>query len=230
MKPIRVVLADENEIFREGLSELLKEQPRVEVVYQCSSMEGVVAEVRDARPDVVLVDTDSIRVQHSSTIEQIHSEMPGTRVAVLSDSEDRHSLVSMMKAGAKGYLLKNISVDRLVKSIDLIVEGEMVVSPPLGTHLISGISLEDGVPGEPDLSPRENDVLRLVGEGSTNEEIADRLMITENTVKVHVKNILGKLGLKNKQQAAAYAVQAGVVTVSLKGSTADPVLQTESAD
>ena len=133
---------------------------------------------------------------------------------MLTHSEDQEHVCAAMEAGAAGYLSKGMKVDDLVKSIDLIEKGQVVVSPPLVAKLTGKItSLKaDEDTGKTALSAREIEVLKLLVKGYTNRELARKLFITENTARVHVRNILGKLQLRNRQQAAAYAVQQGLVS------------------
>jgi DNA-binding NarL/FixJ family response regulator len=215
---VRVVLADRKELFREGLFRLLESQPHIEVVSRCDNGSKAIRQAREAKPDVVLMDTYMPDCNGIETAHKITRSLPDVKVAMLTDSEEEEDLFSALKAGAKGYLLKNIGVDSLVESIDLIARGQIVVSPPLARKLLIEIaSMRDDreareAGSEADLSEREAEILKLVAKGATNKEIAERLIIAENTVKVHVKNILAKLQLRNKQQAAAYAVQRGLVT------------------
>jgi len=215
---VRVVLADRKELFREGLFRLLESQPHIEVVSRCDNGSKAIRQAREAKPDVVLMDTYMPDCNGIETAQKITRSLPDVKVAMLTDSEEEEDLFSALKAGAKGYLLKNIGVDSLVESIDLIARGQIVVSPPLARKLLIEIaSMRDDreareAGSEADLSEREAEILKLVAKGATNKEIAERLIIAENTVKVHVKNILAKLQLRNKQQAAAYAVQRGLVT------------------
>jgi len=215
---VRVVLADRNELFREGLFRLLESQPHIEVVSRCDNGSKAIRQAREAKPDVVLMDTYMPDCNGIETAQKITRSLPDVKVAMLTDSEEEEDIFSALKAGAKGYLLKNIGVDSLVESIDLIARGQIVVSPPLARKLLIEIaSMRDDreareAGSEADLSEREAEILKLVAKGATNKEIAERLIIAENTVKVHVKNILAKLQLRNKQQAAAYAVQRGLVT------------------
>jgi len=217
MVPIRVLLADEKELFREGLIKLLESQPHIEVVCQCDNGFKAVEKAKETKPDVVLIDTYIRYCDSFEATQRINEASPGTKVAMLTDSEDEEDLFSALKYGAKGYLLKKIGVDTLIKSIDLIAKGEVIISPSLaGTFLNEFVSMRQEkeareAEDEDNLSEREIEVLNLVARGATNREIGEELTIAEQTVKVHVKNILEKLQLRNKQQAAAYAVQHGLV-------------------
>lgn len=215
---IRVLLADNKELFREGLVKLLESQPHIEVVSQCDNGSKAVEKARESKPDVVLLDTHLSECDGIEAARRINESLPGTKVAMLSDCLEEETLFAALEAGAKGYLLKDIGVDVLLKSIDLIAKGEIVVSSPLSGKLGGRLASmrEDKEAGkakmEADLSDRETEILKLVARGATNKEIARKLIIAENTVKVHMRNILEKLKLRNKQQAAAYAVQQGLVS------------------
>jgi len=212
MEQVKVLLADKKEIFREGLARLLQEQEQIEVVFQCSNGKEAIKEAGDSEPDVVLMDSNISDCGSKEATEQINKSSPGVKVAMLTDSEDEEDLFSAIEAGATGYLLKDMKVGDLVKSIDLIGKGEIVVSLPLVGKLVRKVTLKTKAEVKDGLSEREIEILKLLVGGNTNKEIAETLFITENTVKVHMKNILGKLQLRNRQQAAAYAVQQGLVT------------------
>jgi len=218
MKKVKVLLADSKDLFREGLAELLQNQPHIEVICQCHNGLKALEKAKETEPDIVLMDTympdgDSIEV-----VKHIGESLPNTKVAMLTDCREEEKLFSALSSGARGYLLKNIEVDTLVECVDLIAKGELVISPPLGGKLLNEFGAmrkekEAGeLTGKTVLSEREIEILKLVVKGATNKEIAERLILTENTVKVHMKNILGKLQLRNKQQAVAYAIQHGFVT------------------
>ncbi len=209
MEQIKVLLADDKEIFREGLARLLDEQEQIEVVSQCSNGKQAIEKAEETRPDVVLIDNNISDCDSSKVIQQINESFPKIKVAMLTDSKGEDTLFSAIEAGATGYLLKEGKVVDLIKSIDLIAEGKVVVSPPLARRLVAKAK---GTKVKNDLSERETEILKLLAKGATNKEIAGTLFITENTAKVHLKNILQKLRLRNRQQAAAYAVQEGLVT------------------
>jgi len=214
MDQIKVLLADDKELFREGLARLLEEQENIEVAFRCRNGQQAVEKVKEIKPDVVLMDAISSQCDSVETARQINESYPKVKVAMLTDSRNEEDLFSSIDAGAIGYLLKDMKFDDLMKSIDLIAKGEVIVSPPLAEKLVDKFTKmkrsEAEVKGV--LSDRELEILKLLAKGSTNKEIADTLFITENTAKVHVKNILEKLQLRNRQQAAAYAVQQGLAT------------------
>jgi two-component system NarL family response regulator len=218
MKPVRVLVADKKELFREGLVRLLEEQPDIEVVCQCENNSDAIERVRETEPHVVLMDLEVTDGRGVELVRSISEELPQAKVAMLTDCEDEGTLLDALQAGAKGYMPKDVSVTSLAKSIDLLSEGEVVVSPPIAQRLLEDFAVARGEreTSDPqdshDLSEREVEVLRLIAKGATTKEIASQLVIAENTAKVHARNVLGKLGLRNRQQAAAYAIKAGFVT------------------
>jgi len=213
MEQIKVLLADDKEIFREGLARLLDEQEHIEVVSQCSNGNQAIERVEETKPHVVLIDTDISECDDIKAIRQIKESAPEVKVAMLTDSKEENDLFSAIEAGATGYLLKDMKVGELIESIDLIGKGEVVVSPPLAGKLVRKVTSMKAKEVEPKGIPseRETEILKLLAKGATNKEIAETLFIAENTAKVHIKNILEKLELRNRQQAAAYAVQEGLV-------------------
>jgi len=214
MEQVKVLLADDKEIFREGLANLLQEQEHIEVVSQCSNGKEAIEKAKESEPDVVLMDSNISDCGSKEAIQQINESCPGVKVAMLTDSKDEDKLFSAIEAGATGYLLKDMRIGDLVESIDLIGKGEVVVPPSLAGKLVRKVTVTKTKEAEVKEGPseREIEILKLLVRGNTNKEIAEALFITENTVKVHIKNILGKLQLRNRQQAAAYAVKQGLVT------------------
>ena len=214
MEQIKVLLADDKEIFREGLARLLNEQEQIEVVSLCSNGKQAIDKAKETEPDVVLMDSNISDCDSKKATRQINELSPKVKVAMLTDSKYEQTLFSAMDAGATGYLVKDMKVVDLIKSIDLIAKGEVVVSPHLARKLIDKVASKEAKETEvkDNLSERETEILKLLAKGATNKEIAERLFIAENTTKVHLKNILGKSRLRNRQQAAAYAVQEGLVT------------------
>ncbi|MBC8275278.1 MAG: response regulator transcription factor [Chloroflexi bacterium] len=214
MEKIRVLLADEKEVFREGLARLLEEQEHIEVVSRCSNGKQAIEKVKETEPDVVLIGSNISDCSGNEATREIKGSFPEVQVAILTDSENEQELFSAIESGATGYLLKDMKVDDLVRSVALIGKGEVIVSPPLGEKLVGKFaSMRQKEPErQTGLTQQELEIVKLLVKGATNKEIAETLFITENTAKVHLKNILGKLGLRNRQQVVAYAVQRGLVT------------------
>ena len=214
MGQLKVLLADDKEVFREGLARLLEEQGYIEVVSRCSNGKQAIDGIKETKPDVVLIDSNISDCGSKEATHEIKGLFPRVQVALLTDSENEQELFSAIESGATGYLLKDMTVVDLVKSVDLIGKGEVVVSPPLSEKLVAKFaSMRQKEPEhQTGLTQQELEIVKLLAKGATNKEIAETLFVTENTAKVHLKNILGKLGLHNRQQAAAYAVQKGLVT------------------
>jgi len=214
MRQIKVLLADAKEIFREGLARLLDEHEHIKVVSQCSNGNQAITKVEETKPDVVLIDNNISDCGSNEATQEIKGLFPGVQVALLTDSENEQELFSAIESGATGYLLKDIKVADLVESIDLIGKGEVVVSPPLAEKLVDKFTSmrQREAESQMGLTQQELEIVKLLAKGVTNKEIAETLFITENTAKVHIKNILEKLHLRNRQQVVAYAVQQGLVT------------------
>jgi DNA-binding NarL/FixJ family response regulator len=222
--PIRVVIADSHDLFRQGLASLLSRQPGIEVVGEAS--DGVEARTMAAtlHPDVLLAEIYLRNSAGLETIMAIQEEFPEINVAVLTSSEDDNDVLAAGKLGVKGYLLKNSSLEELVRAVRALSQGGAYFSSSMFTkvlqeftHLARRRDLQEAK-GIDALTDREKDVLRLVARGATNRDIAEELVITENTVKVHLRNILDKLQLRNRQQAAAYAVQEGLISRVVPGN------------
>lgn len=222
--PIRVVIADSHDLFRQGLSSLLSRQPGIEVVGEAT--DGVEAHnlADTLHPDVLLIEIYLRNSDGLNTVMAIQEAFPQVNVAVLTSSEDDNDVLAAGKLGVKGYLLKNSSLEELVRAVRSLAQGGAYFSSSMFTkvlqeftHLARRRDLQEAK-GIDALTEREKDVLRLVARGATNRDIAEDLVITENTVKVHLRNILDKLQLRNRQQAAAYAVQEGLISRVVPGT------------
>lgn len=211
-KRIRVLLVDNEEVFREGLSRLLKEESGIEIVSLCQSGSEAIGKSQETRPDVVLVDSQISNGNVLEVVQLIARSLPETKVAVISRTETGLNSMDVLKAGGRALLSKSISVDDLIKSLGLISSGRIIISPLFAEEFLQNVASVEGASEKEDnrtdsiLSEREMEIARLIARGATNKEIAAELFIAENTVKVHVKNILDKLDLKNRQQVAVYAV------------------------
>ena len=209
MTKIKLLLAGKREIFCEGLVKLLECEPDMEVVCVCRTGLGVVERANEHQPDAILIDTELPECSGIETIQRIHERLPNTNIIVLTHSEVDTDLISAIKAGARAYISKDtISIENLIKTITLVAAGEVIVSPPMASRLLAEINLlgEDkgaAKAGGASLSKREQAVLSLVAQGFTNREIATSLFISEHTVKVHLRNIMGKFHAHTRQQAVA---------------------------
>ncbi len=218
MDTIKVLVADDHTLFRRGIAAVLANQDSLEVVGEASDGLEAIEKAREIAPDVILMDLNMPRCSGLEATQALQAEMPEVNILVLTVSEMEADLFAAMKFGARGYLLKNTEPDELIHAISHIAQGGVIVSPLMATKLLDEFrELTAGAKREPvekataDLSPREGEVLQLVAQGATNKEIADALFISENTVKTHLRNIMEKLHLANRSQAAAYAVKRGLV-------------------
>lgn len=224
--PIRVLIADSHDLFRQGLASLLARQLNIEVVGEASDAAQADAMALDLKPDVLLVELYMHGSEGLPTVLQMMEDHQQTAVAILTQSEDDNDVLAAVKLGVKGYILKNSSLDELVQAVTALSQGGAYFSSSMFTkvlqeftHLARRRDLQEAK-GIDALTDREKDVLRLVARGATNRDIAEELVITENTVKVHLRNILDKLQLRNRQQAAAYAVQEGLISRVVPGNGA----------
>jgi len=218
MKPTRVLVVDDHTLFRRGIAAVLSNQEDMEVVGEASDGVEAIEKAKEIVPDVILMDLNMPRCSGLEAIQALQAEMPQVGVLVLTVSEMEADLFASVKFGARGYLLKKTEPEELIHAILHIARGEVIISPLMATKLLTEFKdLTAGVEKEPveeanaGLSPREGEVLHLVAQGATNKEIADSLFISENTVKTHLKSIMEKLHLANRSQAAAYAIQKGLV-------------------
>ncbi|MFC2036190.1 response regulator [Chloroflexota bacterium] len=218
MDMIKVLVVDDHSLFRRGIAAVLVQQEGMEIVGEASDgLEAIEKAVKTA-PDVILMDLNMPHCSGLEAIQALQAEMPQVNILVLTVSEMEADLFAAMKFGARGYLLKKAEPEELTHAILHIAQGGAIVSPLMATKLLTEFKdLTLGQEREPEeeasavLSPREGEVLQLVAQGSTNKEIGDSLFISENTVKTHLRSIMEKLHLANRSQAAAYAVQRGLV-------------------
>jgi len=218
MERIKVLMADAREIFREGLAKLLEGQPALKVVGTCATGLEAIEKVRQFKPDVVLLDTEISQCDYLETLHRCHELMPRARFIILTHSIQEVDLVSAIAAGASAFLSKDIKLEELVRDITRVYSGNVIISSPLAARMIEEFKrLEERRKTEKKeellgLSKRELQVLSLVAEGESNKKIAEALWISENTVKVHLSNILEKLQVNTRQQAAIIALGKGAVS------------------
>lgn len=216
MKQIKVLVVHDKEVMREALARLLQERGPSKDVCHCGSKQAV-AKAEQTKPNLVLMDADFSDRDVIEVIPQIRRSCPKASVAMLTGSADKDNLLSWVDAGVKGFLAEDQPVDEFIKSIDLIASGRMVASPVLSKKFLDEFiklrNEEVSTKAEevPVISEREGEVLGLIARGHTNKEIAQKLFIAENTAKVHISNILAKLELRNRQQAATYAAEHGLM-------------------
>jgi DNA-binding NarL/FixJ family response regulator len=215
---VRVLVADDQTVVREGLVMLLGLSPGVEVVAAAADGDEAVALARQHRPDVVLMDLRMPRCDGVAATRRVLAELPGTRVIVLTTYADDESVFAALEAGARGYLTKDAPAAEIQRAIRLVNAGEALLDPSVQRRVIER-ALATAAPAPistptanyPDgLTQREAEVLREIAAGYSNREIADRLFISEATVKTHVNNIFSKAGLRDRAQAVVYAVHHGL--------------------
>ena len=207
---LRVMVIDDHMLFRSGLSELL-ERRGIEVCAAVGDGEEGCRLVAGLQPDVVLLDLRMPELDGLSVLERIVALDPGCAVVMLTTSSDERDLVSSLRSGARGYLLKDMEPERLVDALAAVVDGETVVAPEMTSVLakvVKGGKVESGRPARfSSITPREFEILRHLAEGQSNKEIARDLGITDGTVKLHVRSILRKLQVRSRVEAAVVAVE-----------------------
>jgi DNA-binding NarL/FixJ family response regulator len=217
-EPITVLIADDQRVVREGLTMILGLMPGVEIVGTASDGEEAVALVEQLEPDVALMDLRMPRCDGVEATRRITQSRAGTRVVVLTTYADDHSVIQALRAGACGFLTKDAAADQIAAALAAARRGEALIDPAVQHHLVKAIArtapLQWTPPDEsrlPDgLTPREATVLRLIAEGLSNAEIAQRLIVTETTVKSHINHLYGKTGARDRAQAVAYAYRHGL--------------------
>jgi DNA-binding NarL/FixJ family response regulator len=225
---IKVLIVDDQQIIQQGLAVILSYQPGLVVVGTAANGRDALEQCLLKRPDVVLMDVRMPIMDGVEATVQLRQQLPATRVLILTTFDDEEYAIAALKAGASGYLLKDIPGEELAGAIRAVYHGIYQLDPNVGSKLIMGLSSSQAsTPTSPplqttpsptspterrlDLSERELEILRLVARGATNREIAETLVITEGTVKNHVSNILSRLGLRDRTQAAIFARDQGLL-------------------
>lgn len=217
MPKAKVILADDQVLFREGIAQLLATQDDVRVVAEAGDGQQALDLTLSYRPDLVLMDISMPRMNGLEATRRIKEELPETKIIMLTVSETDDDLFDAIKAGADGYLLKNLKASGLFEKLRGVLQGEAALTPYLATRLLQEFarrSHEDKASQWGGITEREKEVLQLVVRGCSNREIGLTLSIAESTVKRHLHNILEKLQMQNRVQAAAYAVRTGLATLS----------------
>ena len=216
MTRVRVVIADDQALFREGLRTLLSTRPEVDVVGEAANGEEVISLVDRLQPDVVLMDLRMPVMDGIVATTRLRDRWPNIPVLVLTTFDDDASLFGALRAGAAGYLLKDVSSETLMAAVTAAARGEAFLQSTVTGRVVAAFArlMESGGPRAEalvlPLSPREREILALLGTGASNKEIADRLCLAEGTVKNHVTNILTKLDVRDRTQAALRARQLGL--------------------
>ena len=220
VEPIRVLVVDDHALFRRGLQMVLEQEPDIEVVGEASDGSEAASSAVETLPDIVLMDVRMPRRGGIDACTTIHETVPSAKIIMLTISDEEADLYDAIKAGAMGYLLKEISIEEVASAIRAVHGGQSLISPSMARKLLtefaSMIKRSDDrqqVP-TPRLTDREMEVLKLVAKGLNNRDIAKQLFISENTVKNHIRNILEKLQLHSRMEAVVYAVREKLLEIT----------------
>src|SRR5689334_45958 len=214
MRQLRIMLVDDHEVVRLGLKALITRQPSFDVVAEAGTADEALERARVHKPDVIVMD---IRLPGKSGIDatrEVMKSLPDTKVIMLTSYADDELLMDAIEAGAAGYVLKQIGSDALLKSLEAVARGESLLDPALMNKVFARLreaARKERGQAFAGLTEQEVRILSLVAEGHTNREIADKVYLSEKTVRNYVSAILGKLGLSHRSQAAAYAVEHGLL-------------------
>jgi DNA-binding NarL/FixJ family response regulator len=216
---IDVLIVDDHVLFREGLVRLLDPQPDMRVVGQAGSLHEAIALARQLRPAVVLMDISLPDGTGVEATQSILAEQPGTRIMFLTVYDDDEQIFAAIRAGAKGYVLKNVGSTELLDRLRTVARGEAGLSPAMAARVLDEFSRvwaprQDEPPEAAELTNREVEIVRELARGATNNEIAQRFMITRNTVKNHVRHVLSKLNVSSRREVAQYAREHGLLPPS----------------
>ena len=204
-EPIRILVVDDHPVVRDGLAAMLNTQSDFEVVGEASDGEEALRKVAERDPDVLLLDLEMPGVDGIETLQRLKEEKARARAIVFTVFDTDERIVSAMKAGAKGYLLKGAPRGDVFRAVRVVNEGGSLLEPLIASRFLDSINNPDA------LTARQKEVLKLIATGLLNKEIADRLYISERTVKFHVSEILAKLGAGNRTEAVAIATQRGLI-------------------
>jgi NarL family two-component system response regulator LiaR len=211
--PIRVLIVDDHTVVRDGLQALISAEAGMQVVGAASDGIEAVRLARELNPDVILLDLVMPRMDGVQTTLEIKRDNPEARILVLTSFAEDHQVFSAIKSGAMGYLMKDTSSEELIQAIRDTYHYRPAMQPKIARKLMEDIQSQDSRENENALTEREIEILQLVALGKTNQEIADDLVLSERTVRTHITNILAKLGLSNRTQAALYALREGIAHI-----------------
>ena len=210
--PIRVLVVDDHGVVREGLRTYLELQDGIEVAGEAADGEEAVREAERLRPDVVLMDLVMPRLDGVGAMRALRERLPRTRVIVLTSFADDERLLPAIQAGAAGYLLKNVPPREVARAVRAAHAGEALLDTAVAARLVEAIAQPAGEEPREQLTPREREVLELIGRGLSNKRIALELGVSEKTVKTHVGHLLAKLGVTDRTQAALHAMRTGLLS------------------
>ena len=210
----RLMIVDDHEVVRMGLRAALDVEADFTVVAEASNGQEAIEKARAHRPDIVLMDVRMEGMDGIESCRELRSELPDTRVLMLTSFAEEETVVAALLAGAAGYVLKNVARSRLLEALRSVARGESLLDSRVTRGVVEKLVASRAAAAtddEGDLTAREREVLVLIAEGATNKEIAAKLVVSENTARNHVSHILGKLGFSRRSEAAAYAVKKGLV-------------------
>ena len=210
----KILVVDDHAIFRQGFISVLQEYAEFEIVGQATNGVEAVEKAIELQPDVVIMDVCMPGGDGVEATTAIQQSLPQVNVLILTVSEEENDLFNAIKAGAKGYLLKNVSLQELIDSIRLVASGEAIIAPSMAVRLLNEFrqaEIDRAGKALSELTDREKEVLQQITNGSSNKEIAAKLYISETTVKAHLRSILEKLHVRNRAQAAALAMAKGLL-------------------
>lgn len=210
MNTVRILVVDDHALFRAGLVSLLATFPEFEIVGEAGDGREALEFVKRMNPDVILLDVNMPVMSGVEMVEALQKEKK-PRILMLTISKHDEDLFGAIAAGADGYLLKNAEPEELRRAINLVAQGNSILSPEVTSRVMKVVSRTRGIPPEVALSKREMDVLNCLSDGLTSAQIAEKLFISENTVKTHVRHILEKLEASNRAEAVSRAVQLGIL-------------------
>ena len=214
MDKIRVLIADDHALVREGLRKLLELSDSIEILSEVGDGQGAINIARREKPDVILMDVNMPGTNGIIATRVIKREMPSIHVIALTIYEDEE-VVDMVKAGVSAYVLKDVAGSELIDTINRVMQGEVVIHPRVANRLVRELSRNEKKKNDVRLTKRESDVLLLLVKGHSNKEMADAMFISEKTVKNHLTSIFRKLGVKDRTQAAVYALKNNIVSEEL---------------
>lgn len=214
MDKIRVLIADDHALVREGLRKLLELDGNIEIITEVGDGQGAINIARKEKPDVILMDVNMPGTNGIIATRVIKREMPSIHIIALTIYEDEE-VVDMVRAGVSAYVLKDVAGSELIDTINRVMQGEVVIHPRVANRLVRELARNDKKKNDVRLTKREGDVLSLLVKGHTNKEMADVMFISEKTVKNHLTSIFRKLGVKDRTQAAVYALKNNMVSEEL---------------
>jgi DNA-binding NarL/FixJ family response regulator len=212
---IRIIIADDHQLFREGLANLLADSKDIEILAQAGNGKEAIAKARELNPDVLIMDIGMPVMDGVEATRKLLQELPGSRVIALSMHADKQYIKGMFEAGASGYLFKNCAYNELITAIRTVHEGKKYLSDRITEIMIQDyLGKEEAIPaGDNELTEREAEILKLIAEGVSTNEISERLFVSIKTIGTHKQHILEKLNLKTTTDLVKYAIKKGIISL-----------------